>query len=592
MATNGHTTSQIAQRSYAAFKVNGEQRSRIGHYDFDAQKLIAMTFKSGTPLSNLYEVIEVGEDGIVFTDEEFQVTDVKLLAPISGRDVLAVGKNYVDHAKEFNSSGYDSSDKVDIPTHPVIFTKRATSIIAHGEEIYPHPKFTDSVDYEGEIGVIVGKPGYRIQESEAMDYVWGYTIINDMTARERQRDHKQFYIGKSPDTFCPMGPVAVPKSYLPDVLKIETRVNGEQRQSATTEQLIFSIPHLIKTLSEGQTIQPGDVIATGTPAGVGFGFRPMIFLKPGDEISVTVTGLGTLSNRIAAMTSKNYNVDRVTNVTVVPTFNEVRLRGQKSVQIDGKTLYYKRFGSADAGAPQVVCIHGLGGTSDYFTPLVRSLGSSVSLHVFDFEGHGLSATSASSQLSLQSLATDTSRLLAQVGVDKALIVAHSLGSLIAVQLALDHPEQVAKLLLMGPPPSPLPEAGAKAVRARASTVRALGMAGVVDAIVSAGTSSKSQAERPLAISAVRLSLMGQDPEGYAKACTALSTAPGLEFSKLQCPVSLVTGAEDKTSPPDLCKKYQSQVANCTLQTLEGVGHWHLFEDVQAVQRLVSDFVNA
>lgn len=105
MATNGHTPSQAAQRSYAAFQVNGEQRSRIGHYDFDAQKLIAMAFKSGTPLSNLYEVIEVGEDGIVNTDEEFKVTDVKLLAPISGRDVLAVGKNYVDHAKEFNSSG-------------------------------------------------------------------------------------------------------------------------------------------------------------------------------------------------------------------------------------------------------------------------------------------------------------------------------------------------------------------------------------------------------------------------------------------------------------------------------------------------------
>jgi 2-keto-4-pentenoate hydratase/2-oxohepta-3-ene-1,7-dioic acid hydratase in catechol pathway len=115
-----------------------------------------------------------------------------------------VGKNYSEHAKEFNSSGYDSSDRVDQPTHPVIFTKRATSIIADGEDIYPHPNFTESLDYEGEIGVIVGKAGFRVKEENAMDYVWGYTIINDMTARERQRDHKQFYIGKSPDTFCPM----------------------------------------------------------------------------------------------------------------------------------------------------------------------------------------------------------------------------------------------------------------------------------------------------------------------------------------------------------------------------------------------------
>ena len=103
-----------------------------------------------------------------------------------------------------NSSGFDSSDKVDVPSHPVIFTKRYSSIIADGEEIYPHPGFTETADYEGEIGVIIGRAGFRIKEEDAMDYVWGYTIINDMTARERQRDHKQFYIGKSPDTFCPM----------------------------------------------------------------------------------------------------------------------------------------------------------------------------------------------------------------------------------------------------------------------------------------------------------------------------------------------------------------------------------------------------
>jgi 2-keto-4-pentenoate hydratase/2-oxohepta-3-ene-1,7-dioic acid hydratase in catechol pathway len=115
-----------------------------------------------------------------------------------------VGKNYAEHAKEFNSSGFDSSDKVDQPSHPVIFTKRFTSIIADGDEIYSHPEFTQTADYEGEIGVIIGKPAYRVTEEDAMGYVWGYTIVNDMTARERQRDHKQFYIGKSPDTFCPM----------------------------------------------------------------------------------------------------------------------------------------------------------------------------------------------------------------------------------------------------------------------------------------------------------------------------------------------------------------------------------------------------
>jgi 2-keto-4-pentenoate hydratase/2-oxohepta-3-ene-1,7-dioic acid hydratase in catechol pathway len=148
-------------------------------------------------------VIEVGEDNIVPAGDSFPSSLVKILPPISGRDILAVGKNYTEHAKEFNKSGYDSSDKVDQPSHPVIFTKRASSVISTGEDIFAHPGFTESPDFEGEIGVIIGKAGFKISE-DAMEYVWGYTIINDMTARERQRDHMQFYIGKSADTYCPM----------------------------------------------------------------------------------------------------------------------------------------------------------------------------------------------------------------------------------------------------------------------------------------------------------------------------------------------------------------------------------------------------
>lgn len=121
---------------------------------------------------------------------------METLPPITGRDILAVGKNYLDHANEFNSSGYDSSDKVALPSHPVIFTKRASSIIAHGQDVHLDPDFTSTLDYEGEIGVIIGKGGYKISEADAKSHVWGYAIINDITARERQRDHKQFYIGK------------------------------------------------------------------------------------------------------------------------------------------------------------------------------------------------------------------------------------------------------------------------------------------------------------------------------------------------------------------------------------------------------------
>jgi 2-keto-4-pentenoate hydratase/2-oxohepta-3-ene-1,7-dioic acid hydratase in catechol pathway len=206
MSPNGHANGiEDEHTNYVAYRdPTALGQERIGHLDLGKSLIQPLSFKSGTPISNLYEVIEIGDLNIKPSGEKIELSSVELLAPISGRDVLAVGKNYSEHAKEFNSSGYDSSDKVDQPTHPVIFTKRSTSIIASGEPIFAHPGFTESLDYEGEIGVIIGKAGFRIQEADAMNYVWGYTIINDMTARERQRDHKQFYIGKSADTFCPM----------------------------------------------------------------------------------------------------------------------------------------------------------------------------------------------------------------------------------------------------------------------------------------------------------------------------------------------------------------------------------------------------
>lgn len=202
--TNTAMSSSQRLSNYAAFTRLDTGISQIGHLDVDKGTIQPLSLLSGYPIQDLYQVIEAGPLQIAASGSALPLSSVKLLAPISGRDVLAVGKNYMEHAKEFNASGYDSSDKVDLPSHPVIFTKRATSIIADGEDVFLHPEFSKSVDYEGEIGVIVGKAGFRIAKERAMEYVWGYTIINDMTARERQRDHKQFYIGKSADTFCPM----------------------------------------------------------------------------------------------------------------------------------------------------------------------------------------------------------------------------------------------------------------------------------------------------------------------------------------------------------------------------------------------------
>jgi 2-keto-4-pentenoate hydratase/2-oxohepta-3-ene-1,7-dioic acid hydratase in catechol pathway len=264
MPSNDSDSDHRSLTNYVAYHDPRIGKDTVGHYDLEKGTIALLSFISGTRVDNLYQVIEVGESNIICVSQPQPAKSLKILPPFPDRDVLCVGKNYAEHAKEFNSSGFDSSDKVDTPSHPVIFTKRFTSIIAHGDKIYPHPDFSQTVDYEGEIGVIIGKSGYRISEADAMDHVWGYTIINDVTARERQRDHKQFYIGKSADTFCPMGPVAVPKERLDQVLRVQTHVNGELRQDATTDDLIFSIPFLIKTMSEGQTLLPGDVLATGT----------------------------------------------------------------------------------------------------------------------------------------------------------------------------------------------------------------------------------------------------------------------------------------------------------------------------------------
>jgi 2-keto-4-pentenoate hydratase/2-oxohepta-3-ene-1,7-dioic acid hydratase in catechol pathway/pimeloyl-ACP methyl ester carboxylesterase len=475
---------------------------------------------------------------------------------------------------------YDSSDKTDQPSHPVIFTKRATSIVAHGAEIYPHPDFTQSLDYEGEIGVILGKVGFQVSESDAMDYVWGYTIINDVTAREKQRDHKQFFLGKSADTFCPMGPVAVAKEDLPDVLEVVTRVNGDQRQRGTTADLIFSIPRLVATISLGQTIFPGDVIATGTPAGVGFGFQPPRWLVSGDEVEISVTGLGSLKNRVGSPKSR----PSVASSTHVPPTLNMRVRGDEGVaSIGGKKLFYKSSGQATGKS--TLFIHGLGGTHDYYNGLVQALQSKRALHLFDLEGHGLSPVAASSYLSIGSFAADAQALAEQAGIRSGLtVIAHSMGCLAAMKLAAENPGLVDELVLMGPPPSPLPAGGATATYQRATTVRSQGMNAIAEAVARGGTSAFTQENNPLAFVAVRLSLLGQDPEGYAKACHALadSTHDTIDVSRIQARTLLLTGTEDKVSPPALCEKYNAQIKDSKLVVIDNVAHWHLIENQDKV----------
>ncbi|KAI0909655.1 hypothetical protein F4823DRAFT_418991 [Ustulina deusta] len=580
--------------NYIAFVHPETGFDQIGHFDIERNTIQPLSFLSGTPVKSLYQVIEAGSpDKLAAAGPPISGESVKILPPISGRDVLAVGKNYMEHAKEFNSSGYDSSDKVDRPSHPVIFTKRATSIIANREEILLHEDFTSTADYEGEIGVIIGKPGFRIKEQDAWQYIWGYTIINDVTARERQRDHKQFFIGKSADTYCPIGPIAVPKEELPKTLRVQTHVNGEPRQDSTTADLIFPIPHLLAVISAGQTLQPGDVLATGTPAGVGIGKQPPVFLKPGDEISISVTGLGTLRNKISQPGISNIARSHVSFASAFDLTNISRAAGKGAglTVVNGKPISYRQIGSA---SENMIFANGLGGTKDYWTPLISmlSLADCATLHLYDFEGHGLSPTHPLSQLTIESLATDLAGIFQTAGISTsrpATLFAHSTGCLVAVKFALENPGLVKRLVLISPPPCPLPEANRSILFARAALARTRGMAAVVDAAITQGVSESSTKHNPLAIAAVCLSLLSQDPEGYAKACHAFAGATEcLEFEKLNADALIITGQDDEVSTPTVCQKYRDMVGNSHLVVLENVGHWPVFEDVASVARAVRE----
>ena len=261
----------------------------------------------GHPIHTMFDIInnyDKIKDKLVLKDGAKSLLDARLLPPLMpNRNIMCVGKNYRAHAREFTKSGFDSSAKdlnEAIPSAPIIFTKPPETVIADGANILYPVGISDSVDYEAELGVIIGKGGRGISKENALEHVFGYTIINDMTARDLQAKHKQWFIGKSLDTFCPMGPYIVTRDEV-DVanLRVQCWVNGELRQDANTSDLIFDVPTLIETLSQGLTLQPGDVIATGTPAGVGIGFNPPKYLVRGDEVAIEITGLGRLANRLA-----------------------------------------------------------------------------------------------------------------------------------------------------------------------------------------------------------------------------------------------------------------------------------------------------
>ena len=212
------------------------------------------------------------------------------------QDVLCLGINYAAHAEE--SARYKKEVFERNRAYAVYFSKRVDEAVADGADIPSHSDVTSRLDYEVELAVILGRDALNVSPEQAMDYVFGYTILNDVSARDLQTRHKQWYFGKSLDGFCPMGPWIVTKDEMDPVTGIRSYVNDELRQNSTTALLMFDIPHIIAELSSGMTLKTGTIISTGTPSGVGMGFEPPRFLSPGDVVRCEIDGIGTLTNTV------------------------------------------------------------------------------------------------------------------------------------------------------------------------------------------------------------------------------------------------------------------------------------------------------
>jgi 2-keto-4-pentenoate hydratase/2-oxohepta-3-ene-1,7-dioic acid hydratase in catechol pathway len=286
----------------ATFKIGTERK--VGVIDEGAATIAPFDMSAEQAQQGIQHLLELQVAGTALpaTGAPLSLEEVCLEAPLPRprRNIFCVGKNYHDHAHEFSNSGFDSSAAQGaVPEHPIVFSKVPESVIGTGAFIEYDPGVSSAIDYEVELAVIIGKPGRGISRENALDHVWGYTIVNDVTARDLQGRYSQWLVGKSQDTFCPMGPVAVSRDDIKlDNTAVRTWINDELRQDSNTGLLIFDVPTIIATISAGVTLLAGDVIATGTPAGVGIGFKPPKYMTDGDVVRCEIEGIGQLQNTV------------------------------------------------------------------------------------------------------------------------------------------------------------------------------------------------------------------------------------------------------------------------------------------------------
>lgn len=284
----------------ATYLANGQRY--VGRVDTDRQQVTPIALSPQQTARGVLSVIELlaaGHELPSVAGPAIDLADVQLDAPLPlpRRNVWCVGRNYHAHAKELSASVFKNNN-ANPESWPIVFTKVPECVVGPFDEVLIPAEVSQQIDYEAELALVIGKGGKNISRAAALDHVFGYTVVNDVTARDVQMRHQQWDMGKSFDTFCPMGPWVVTADELDGTrTRVRCWVNNELRQDGRTEDLIFDIPTLIETVSRGITLYPGDIIATGTPAGVGMGMTPPRYLKRGDSVRVEIDGIGAIENR-------------------------------------------------------------------------------------------------------------------------------------------------------------------------------------------------------------------------------------------------------------------------------------------------------